>query len=145
MESIEHYKVLLDHLDWNVQHLREILKNPKTVYYRDASIQRFGFAFDLAFKCLKIFIEKEEIKCSEIEDYFKVADQCGWLSGSEDWKLIVKDNYSIKNGFRDVEEDVIYNNLKNHLIFLKHLHRNLNKNLSRHGSNKSMTDNLNKL
>ena len=133
MKSSDRYKILLDHLDWNIQHLKDILKNPKTVYYRDASIQRFGFTFDSAFKCLKTFLEIEKKKCSDIDNCFNTAEEFGWFSDDGDWKLAVKDYRSIVNGFLDDQGDSVYNNLQNHLIFFEYLHDYLSEFLSRHG------------
>ena len=80
MEISAPYKILLSHLDWNIRHLKEILKYPKTIYYRDASIQRFGFTFNLTLKCLKTRIAKSSRVYSETEDWFLAAKEVGLLN-----------------------------------------------------------------
>ena len=45
-------KILLTHFKWTNDRFEEILKNEKSDYYRDAALQRFSFACDMALKCI---------------------------------------------------------------------------------------------
>tara|TARA_B100000686_G_C16614711_1_gene875765 strand:- start:104 stop:553 length:450 start_codon:yes stop_codon:yes gene_type:complete len=125
MEISAPYKILLSHLDWNIRHLKEILKYPKTIYYRDASIQRFGFTFNLTLKCLKTRIAKSSRVYSETEDWFLAAKEVGLLKDVGEWKLVIDDHNRIKDGFNNEEGESVYFNLKQHLILFEKLLGNL--------------------
>ena len=125
MHTPDRIKVLLNHLNWNISHLKEILKNSKTIYYRDASIQRFRFAFDLALKCIKAQLDSQEEDYSEIEDWFFAAQKIGCLDDTGNWSLAVEDYQLIKNGFQNTEGEKVYENLIGHLFFFQRLHDNL--------------------
>ena len=65
-----HKKVLLTHLDWNLQRLDEVLKQGETDYFKSAALQRFGHTYAMAIKSIHGFGEPDETKWEEmITDY----------------------------------------------------------------------------
>ena len=125
MDNIPQAKILLDHLDWNIKHLREILKNPKTVYYRDASIQRFGFTVDLAIKCFKTLLTSGGRNYSEPKTLFQAASEMQWLNATGSWESVIENYEQIRGGFKDDVGEAVYANLQDHLAFFQKLHETL--------------------
>ena len=127
METPHRTKVLLEHLEWNIQHLQEILKNKKTVYYRDASIQRFGFTFALALKSIRAFLETFDKTAQNPEQYFDLANEMNWFEGISYSKEVVEDYLKIKDGFTSQIAESVYSKLEDYRLFFITLHGNLSK------------------
>ena len=45
-------EVLLNHFDWNLQRLEEIIKQGESDYFKGAALQRFGHTYDIALKIM---------------------------------------------------------------------------------------------
>ena len=125
VDSLPQAKILLEHLDWNIKHLREILKNPNTVYYRNASIQRFGFTVDLALKCFKAMLKPNQRAYSDSRTLFQAAFEMQWFEGAGSWEPIVQNYEQVKFGFKNDLGEAVYSNLQEHLAFFQKLHENL--------------------
>ena len=66
------------------------LQNPQDEELRDASIQRFEYTFELAWKMLKRQIQLEEGNSAEVDSYskktlFRVGGEKGLIQKSESW------------------------------------------------------------
>ena len=125
MNTLSQTKILLIHLDWNIKHLQEILKNPKNNYYRDASIQRFGYTMELVLKCLSAFLQTNKIPHSDSQTLFQAASGMYWFKGTGSWEPVVQDYEQIKEGFKDNIGETVYLHLPNHLVFFQKLYLGL--------------------
>ena len=120
-------KILLEHFEWNIHHLREILNNEKTPYYRDACLQRFGFTFDQALKNINVFsgIKDEHLKSPS--QYFELAIKSGWLQETTDWHSLVGAYERIKENLNNEAADSIYEQLDSFCLLFEELHSALSR------------------
>ena len=81
--------VLLTHLEWNLKRMEEIQKEKKTDYFRDAALQRYGFTFDSALKCIRAGALLKSQTCETAEECFELAERLGWLGQNADWQALV--------------------------------------------------------
>jgi len=66
--------------------LEEILEHEKSEIVRDASIQRFEFTFDLAWKVIKAILEEEKgVVCTSPKECFKEAYRNKMLEYDNFW------------------------------------------------------------
>ena len=84
-------QILLTHFDWNLQRLEEVLKQEKTDYFKDASMQRFSHTYEIALKIISSFAQSKSISCKSDERCFEIAVQYGWMEKQPDWTEIVAD------------------------------------------------------
>ena len=120
-------KILLEHFEWNISQLREILNSEKTPYYRDASLQRFGFAFDQALKSINAFAGLKDRNYKSPSQYFELAIKSGWLKETTDWKSVVKAYEEIKGDLNSEAANSIYDRLRDFCSLFEELHRNLSQ------------------
>lgn len=110
------------HFGWTIERLSDILKNEKTDYYRDASLQRFGFTYDLSLKCLRAFMEAEDSSCDSDKECFEWAESQQLLNQDTDWNEIVDSYESIKKKSDTELADSVYQKLDNYHRFFQDLH-----------------------
>ena len=120
-------KILLEHFEWNINHLREILNSKKTTYYRDASLQRFGFTFDQALKSIRAFAGWEDQEIKTPGQCFDHAVQSGWLTKTADWHSAEKDYAIIKEGLSEESADKVYERLQEYCSLFEELRHALSR------------------
>ncbi|MZG29640.1 MAG: hypothetical protein F3741_02360 [Nitrospinae bacterium] len=118
-----HKKVLLTHLDWNLQRLDEALKQESTDYFKSAALQRFGHTYTMAVKCIKGFGELEESAANE-EQCFELAIESGWTENLLQWRQMVEDYQSI-NKKPQQDTEAIYQKLPGYQKAITNLYSQL--------------------
>lgn len=118
-------RILLTHFDWSIHRLEEILKNEKTDYYRDASLQRFGFTCGLALKCLHTFAAERSQTRGSPHEYFELAAENHWLDPAAEWKEMVESYQRISHKLQGPSADAVYSKLNDYCLWMKSLHENL--------------------
>lgn len=79
-------KISLTSFSKALDSLTKILKEQKTEIVRDATIQRFEYTFELAWKHLKRFLESQNHTVeASIKNLFREAGKLGWIESVEDW------------------------------------------------------------
>jgi len=124
MDEQPSLKILLVHFDWSVRELQEILGREKTDYYRDASLQRFGFTFSLGLKCIRAAAGNDP-QCETPHQCFQLAAEKGWLDESADWKNLMASHEKTDPSVIDSHADAVYKNLAVHLKDFQGLHAKL--------------------
>ncbi len=117
-------KILLTHLEWNLQRLEEILKNEKTDYYRDAARQRFGHAFDMAVKCIEARAAAEAKPLSSAQQGFQWAAENQWLP-ADGLKAMCADHAALADKQGSASPDAVFAQLQKYLATFQQLHANL--------------------
>lgn len=76
MTKEELKKVLLSYKK-ALKSFNKALEQPKTEWTRDSAIQRFEYTYDLAWKNIKRFAQKEGIECNSPIQSFRTALKLG--------------------------------------------------------------------
>ena len=119
-------KVLLTHLDWNLQRLDEALKQKNTDYFKGAALQRFGHTYTMAIKSIRGFENlKEEASETNDERYFEMANQNGWTEAPPQWLEMIADYKRINQKPDKQETDAVYQKLPRYQQAFKNLYSNL--------------------
>ena len=119
-------KVLLIHLDWNLQRLDEVLKQSETDYFKSAALQRFGHTYTMAIKSIHEFIDlKDRAKEIKDEECIKLATQNGWNVDPIKWHEMISDYQRINQKPDDQQTEVVYQKLPGYQQALKNLYYNL--------------------
>ncbi len=111
-------KVLLTHLDWNLQRLDEVLKQGNTDYFRSAALQRFGHTYTMAIKSIRGFAEQE----TSDEQCITLAIQNGWIEDQPQWAEMIADHKRINQKPTEQEAEAIYQKLPGYLQAFKNLY-----------------------
>lgn len=83
MDKLEH---LTQQFGDAVEELDKVLKQEKNEFIRDSAIKRFEISFDLAWKTLKAYLEKEKgLVCHSPKDCFRQAYQVELIEYDDFW------------------------------------------------------------
>ncbi len=118
-------KVLLTHLDWNLQRLDESIKQGHTDYYKSAALQRFGYTYTMAIKNIHGFAEFEEEP--EEEKCIARATQSRWIGDSHQWEEMTTDFKRINQKPAVKEAEEIFQKLPLYQQALNELYLTLQK------------------
>lgn len=119
-------KVLLTHLDWNLQRLDEALKQESTDYFKGAALQRFGHTYTMAIKTIRGFENlQEEAGETNDERYIEMANQNGWTEDPPQWQEMIEDFKRINQKPDKQETDAVYLKLPNYQQAFKNLYSHL--------------------
>ncbi len=116
-------KVLLTHLDWNLQRLDEALKQESTDYFKSAALQRFGHAYTMALKSIRRFGEFTEE--ANDEQCIELAAQKGWTQDQPEWQEMIADYQRINQKSNEQETEAIYQKLPRYQQAFKSLYSRL--------------------
>lgn len=73
-----------------VNRLADALNQPKNEFIRDAAIQRFEFTFELAWKVLKTYLEREGLEARSPRAAIRGAFSVGLLPEDEGWLAMLE-------------------------------------------------------
>lgn len=119
-------KVLLTHLDWNLQRLHEALKQESTDYFKSAALQRFGHTYTMALKSIRGFGESEGAsRESDDEKCLALAEQKGWTEDQAEWQEMVADFQRINQNPNKEETEAVYQKLPRYQQAFKSLYSHL--------------------
>ncbi len=105
----------LSKLEAAVARLGEALGEDKSnPLYLDATVQRFEFVFELAWKTLKRALELEGLVCRTPRETFKAAYQVGWLNDEELWVQMLDDRNVTSHTYDEPLAAEIYDNIKSY-------------------------------
>ena len=126
---LQQKKVLLTHLDWNLQRLDEVLKQGNTNYFRSAALQRFGHTYTMAMKSIRGFRESKAE--TDDEQCITLATQNGWTEDQPQWAEMIADHKRINQKPTEQEAEAIYQKLPGYLQAFKNLYSLLGVGLTR--------------
>jgi nucleotidyltransferase substrate binding protein (TIGR01987 family) len=112
--------------------LEEILMEKYSKIVRDATIQRFEYTFEVAWKLLKeYFYHKEGIVCNSPKSCFREAFSVGLLNEEETVLFIqMTDDRNLTSYTYDEEiAENLYKKVKNYYTLLKSLIKRISNNL----------------
>ena len=111
--SSETFKLKQQSFNAALHKLEEALNEPASEYLRDASIQRFEFTYELAWKTLKAYLSSKDIIVLSPKETLQIAYQQGLLHNANAWsELHMKRNLTSHTYDEKLAEE-IYIYLKN--------------------------------
>lgn len=104
-----------------VGRLGEALAGPVDALRRDASIQRFEFCFELAWKCVQEAARAEGLDCASPKDCMRTAYRKNWLQDERGWLAMLEDRNRTSHTYDERLAAEVYERLAKHLVLLESL------------------------
>lgn len=101
--------------------LNEALQAPKNDLSRDASIQRFEFTFELAWKTLKRVLRVKGISANSPRDVFRDAARVGLIQDPSKWYVFLENRNRTAHVYNEGIAEEIYSGLPEFAIELSKL------------------------
>ena len=117
-------KVLLIHLDWNLQRLDEVLNQGSTEYFKSAALQRFGHTYTMAMKSICGFGQPNTEETND-QQCIELASQNGWTEEQLQWEEMIADYKCINQKPNEQEAEAIYQKLPRYQKAFKYLYVHL--------------------
>lgn len=105
-----------------IKRLEEALAEPETSMSRDASIQRFEFTVELAWKSIQKFLGEQQIICQSPKSCFQEAFQFGLIEDDKKWILMMDDRNLTVHTYNQELAKEIYNRLSGYVPLLNALY-----------------------
>jgi len=100
----------------------DVMNQDKNEYIRDSAIQRFEFTFELAWKMLKTYLEKEKgVLAYSPRDAIKGAFQVGVIEDDEKWISMIETRNMTSHVYNEATAEKVYAALKGYLQLFKKL------------------------
>ncbi|KPV41891.1 hypothetical protein AN478_00390 [Thiohalorhabdus denitrificans] len=104
-----------------VARFAEALDAPETAMNRDATIQRFEFCFELAWKVIQETARGQGLSCQSPKSCLRLAFQQGWLDDEERWLAMLEDRNRTSHTYDEAFAHQLYGRLGAYLEPLQHL------------------------
>jgi nucleotidyltransferase substrate binding protein (TIGR01987 family) len=88
--------------------LTDALAQSKSEWVRDASIQRFEFTIELAWKAVARFARREGIECVSPRQTFRAAFKLGWVEDDDVWLAMVEDRNFTSHTYNEGLAEQLY-------------------------------------
>ncbi|MBF8283844.1 MAG: hypothetical protein HW378_2759 [Anaerolineales bacterium] len=88
--------------------LTDALAQSKSEWVRDASIQRFEFTIELAWKAVARFARREGIECVSPRQAFRAAFKLGWIEDDDVWLAMVEDRNFTSHTYNEALAEQLY-------------------------------------
>lgn len=110
-----------------LERLGDALAQPKTEWTRDAAIQRFEFTFELAWKAIARFAQREGVECNSPRRAFRAALKLGWIDDDALWLDMLDDRNLASHTYNEVTADALHTRLPLYLTGLAKLREQLRR------------------
>lgn len=110
-----------------VARFAEVLELPETEVNRDATIQRFEFTFELAWKTIKAIATKDGLEVVSPADTIRVGRQMGLIDDVESWFNFLDVRNATSHVYDELMAKDVYLKIKSFLPFAKSLLESINK------------------
>lgn len=114
-----------------LQRLEEALEAEETSLNRDASIQRFEFCVELAWKSMQKFLESEKIICNSPKTCLQGAFQVGLIQDDAMWIHLLDDRNLTAHTYKEQLAMEIYGRLGGYVTLLRQLFERLQSSLQK--------------
>jgi nucleotidyltransferase substrate binding protein (TIGR01987 family) len=105
----------LDSANKALRRLVEALDAPPDDLVRDASIQRFEFTFELAWKAIKSTATVEGLECMSPRSCLKLAFGQGWIDDEPIWLAMLEDRNRASHTYDEKLAEQLYRRLPDYL------------------------------
>jgi len=101
--------------------LEEVLNLEENQINRDSAIKRFELCFDLAWKSIKFYAQREGLECYSPKECFKIAFQLKLIEHDEKWLEMIKDHNLTTHLYKEEQADMVYQKLPRYLEMFRNL------------------------
>jgi nucleotidyltransferase substrate binding protein (TIGR01987 family) len=98
--------------------LQEALAQPENTFLRDASIHRFEFTYELAWKSIKLWLESKEILTFSAKETLQAALDQGLLVDGNGWSQLHHMRNLTSHTYDEAQALLVYGFIKNEGIRL---------------------------
>lgn len=92
--------------------LEEALAQPENSFLRDASIQRFEFTYELAWKAIKLWLETKEVLALNAKETLQAALEQGLLADGNGWSQLHRMRNLTSHTYDEAQALLVYRFLK---------------------------------
>ena len=92
--------------------LEEALAQPENSFLRDASIQRFEFTYELAWKAIKLWLETKDIVALSAKEMLQAALEQGLLVDGNAWSQLHRMRNLTSHTYDETQALVVYRFVK---------------------------------
>jgi nucleotidyltransferase substrate binding protein (TIGR01987 family) len=119
--------------DQSLRRLEEALKLPEDAIVRDASIQRFEFTFEMAWRAVQAYAQREGLTCESPRECWRVAFRLRLVEDDRRWMAMVEDRNRSSHTYDEEGAKAIYDALRDYALLLRGLLDRLRTGEVRHG------------
>jgi len=105
-------KQLFTQLQKALNKLQEAGQSPATELNRDATIQRFEFTFELAWKLMQLVLKDNGIDSYGPKNTFREAAKLGLIDNPESWFVFLQNRNLTTHKYDEKTAEKIYNSAK---------------------------------
>lgn len=116
-KSLSDFEKALSRLEEAFHKARELKGTEDYTFYRDSTIQRFEFTFEIMWKAMKIFLEKEGIICRSPRGCIRELFSSGYISEDLTRKLFraLEDRNLTVHTYREELAEEIFSRIGDHI------------------------------
>ena len=92
--------------------LEKVLMQPASEYIRDAAVQRFEFAYELAWKTLQAYLATLDLTVLNPKETLKIAYQQGILKDANAWSELHMKRNLTSHAYDEKLDESVYSYLK---------------------------------
>ena len=111
----------------SLERFAEVLKKEKTIENRDASIQRFEFTIELAWKAIQKFLRGQEIVCRSPKECLDEAFKFGLVEDDPRWPQMLEDRNLTSHTYDEEIAEQVHGHFSQYLPVLQSLKEKLNQ------------------
>lgn len=89
--------------------LKEALAQPESSFLRDATIQRFEFTYELAWKAIKLWLESKDITALNAKETLQGAVQQGLIQDGNSWSELHRMRNLTSHTYDEAQAIRVYN------------------------------------
>lgn len=121
-EIIVSFKESLERLD-------EVLAEKYSTIVRDASIQRFEFTVELAWKSIQKFLRQHGVSCNSPKNCLRESFKFGLIEDDPLWVKMIEDRNLTVHTYNEETADKIYKSIPSYASLLRGLFEAIESNL----------------
>ena len=103
---------LLEDLQNALKRLKEAISEPETQMNKDATIQRFEFTFELAWKLMQFILSEENVNSYGPKNAIREAAKFGLIESAENWLEFAKMRNLATHTYNQELADKVYASCK---------------------------------
>lgn len=114
-------KDILISYEKSIKRLKQALRQRESTLARDASILRFEFTFELAWKSAQKALREEQVICNSPKSCFQESFHVGTVEDNQDWIAMLEDRNLAVHSYDEKLAQSIYKRLPKYVPLFEEL------------------------